>query len=116
MATPPAAKPVMLYDAGCPFCRRWVARWRRVTGDRVSYLPSAEGAARFPEIPASWLAGAVQYVALDGRVFSGADAAVRSLALRPGWRWVLGCYVRVPGAARAARVAYRWVARRRGRL
>ena len=32
-------RPALFYDADCGFCRRWIARWSRSTGDRVRYLP-----------------------------------------------------------------------------
>lgn len=116
MAGPPGDRPVILYDGDCPFCVRWTERYRNVFGESIEFQPSAEGASRFPEIPAEVLAGAVQLVEVDGLVYSGADAVTRALARKPGHGWVLWCYAYIPGLAWAARKAYGWVARRRGRL
>ena len=39
MLLPDRSKPILVYDGECGFCRRWIERWRVVTGDRVVYLP-----------------------------------------------------------------------------
>ena len=106
----------MLFDGDCPFCVRWIGRCRNVFGEGIEYLPSAEGASRFPEIPAEALDGAVHLVNADGLVYSGADAVARALARKPRHGWVLWCYAYIPGLAWAARTMYGWVARRRRRL
>ena len=113
VARPPAERPLMVFDGECSFCRKWIARWQRVTGPRVDYAPSSDVAARFPEIPASAFAEAVQLVEPDGTVSSGAEAALRSIRHRLTGRFLLGMYSRVPGAARILEAAYRTIARSR---
>ena len=108
------ARPLMIYDGDCGFCREWIALWRRLTGGRVDYATAREAAARFAEIPREEFDRAVQLVEPDGRVSSGAEVAFRSLAAGPGWRFPAWCYDRVPGIARADEAAYRFIARRRG--
>ena len=108
----PPDPPLMVYDGDCPFCVRWIERWRRMTGPRVAYAAAIEVAARFPEIPESRFAEAVQFIESNGNVSSGAAAAARSLACGRGVRWPLWIYERVPGAARLADASYRWIARR----
>ena len=71
------ARPLMIYDGDCGFCREWIARWRRLTGGRVDYATAREAAARFAEIPREEFDRAVQLVEPDGRVSSGAEAAFR---------------------------------------
>jgi predicted DCC family thiol-disulfide oxidoreductase YuxK len=29
----------MLFDGDCGFCRRWIGKWKELTGDRVRYAP-----------------------------------------------------------------------------
>jgi hypothetical protein len=48
-------------------------------------------------------------------VHSGADAAVRALALNPGLFWLTTLY-RLPGVRAAGRSVYGWIARHRRRL
>jgi predicted DCC family thiol-disulfide oxidoreductase YuxK len=116
VASLPEDRPVILYDADCGFCTRWIGRCRKLFGESIEYVPSAEGASRFPEISREALEGAVHLVDTDGRVYAGADAVARALARRPGHGWVLWCYAYIPGLAWAARKTYGWVARRRRRL
>ena len=113
METNPAAKPLMIYDGDCGFCRHWVARWKARTGDRVDYAPYQEAAARFPEIPPDRFKKAVHLVEPDGRVSSGAEAVFRSLSYAPSGGRLLGLYRRIPFFAKASEWAYDFVAHNR---
>jgi lipase maturation factor 1 len=44
-------KPLLLFDADCGFCRRWIGRWQQFTGDRVEYAPFQSTRDRYPDIP-----------------------------------------------------------------
>ncbi|HXT01567.1 MAG TPA: lipase maturation factor family protein [Elusimicrobiota bacterium] len=108
------SKPVLLYDGDCGFCRRWIERWREMTGGRVDYEPSKAAGPRFPKLKAEDLAEAVYLVEPGGRVSRGAEAVARSLAYAGGfhraWRPL---YENVPPLRAASEAAYRFVARRR---
>ncbi|MBA2270501.1 MAG: lipase maturation factor family protein [Chthoniobacterales bacterium] len=112
VANPPA-KPLLIFDGDCHFCRRWIERWREMTGDAVEYAPSQERAAAFPEIAPEEFAGAVQLIEPDGRIVSGAEAVFRSLAHRRGGGFAARCYERLPGFAFLTEAAYSIVARNR---
>jgi predicted DCC family thiol-disulfide oxidoreductase YuxK len=73
-------KPLMIYDGDCGFCGKWIGRWRGMTGDLVEYLPSAEAARFFPEIPPSEFERAVQLIRSDGSRCSGAEAVLEVTA------------------------------------
>jgi predicted DCC family thiol-disulfide oxidoreductase YuxK len=103
VANPPA-KPLLVFDGDCGFCRRWVERWRARTADRIDYLPFQE-LGDFPEIPHERLAQAVHLIETDGAVYSGAEAVFRLLG-RP---WLY----RLPGMPMTSECAYRLVARHR---
>jgi predicted DCC family thiol-disulfide oxidoreductase YuxK len=123
-------RPLMLYDGNCDFCRLWIARWRRVTGDAVEYLPAQQVSSRFPEVPLSKFAEAVQLREPDGRWSSGAEAVYRALshargAPAPGapaeggsWSgpasgaWI-ALYRGLPPFAWASEFGYRVIARNR---
>ncbi|HEY1251279.1 MAG TPA: lipase maturation factor family protein [Thermoanaerobaculia bacterium] len=109
VANPPA-RPLLLYDGTCGFCKTWIARWRERTGDAVDDEPSQSAGARFPEIPAAEFARAVQLVLPDGTVLSGAEAVARLLSLPNGRGVFLWTYRRIPGVAPAAELAYRVIA------
>ena len=110
---PPRGRPLMVYDGDCNFCRRWIARWMRATGTRVDYCEFQKLGGRFPEIPRPVFAQAVQWIELDGRVLSGADAVFRLLDFAPRQRWLPRLVRAVPGLLPIARAAYRFVASHR---
>lgn len=106
-------KPLLVYDGTCNFCKSWIARWQRVTGDRVRCAPSQEVAPRMPDIPAASFAEAVHLIEPDGKSSRGAEAVFRALAYAPrhgAWLWA---YRHIPGFAPASEGMYRLVATRR---
>src|SRR6266545_2140670 len=109
----PPEKPLLLFDGDCGFCKRWVERWKSLTGHRVDYAPSQEAGPRFPEIAAEEFRRSVQLVLPDGRVFDGAEAVFVSLSFAPRRGWLLTAYRNVPGLAAVTEFAYGVVARHR---
>lgn len=79
---PPASanRPVLIYDGDCGFCRKWIARWRDITGDSVDYQPSQQAAHLHPDIPPEEFERSVQLVLPDGSRKSGADAILHITA------------------------------------
>lgn len=108
----PPSRPLMIFDRDCHFCRRWIERWRNQTGEAVDYASSQEVASHYPEIPATDFQDSVVLILPDGRIFRGAEAVYRSLALG-GRHWPLTIYERVPGFASISEVAYDFTARHR---
>jgi len=113
VASPPP-KPLLVFDGDCNFCRRWIRRWRKTTGELVDYLPfqDPQVGKRFPEVPRECFEQAVQLIEADGRVYAGAEAVLRTLACSK--RWPLWVYRKAPGARFVAEHAYRFVAKHRG--
>jgi predicted DCC family thiol-disulfide oxidoreductase YuxK len=111
VTTPP--EPLLVFDGDCSFCRRWIARWRAVTGERVTYVPFQEAAERFPEVPRAAFAEAVHFRDASGTWSRGAEAVFRSLATAPGHAGSLWLHCHVPGFAFVTERAYRAVARHR---
>lgn len=107
-------RPVMVFDGDCGFCRRWVARWRHATGDRIEYVPFQDSAERFRNVAREDFAQAVHLIEPDGRVTHGAEAVLRTLALGAGRRAPLWWYDHVPLFAPLSEFCYGLVARRRG--
>ena len=109
----PGAKPLLVFDGDCGFCRAWIERWRRATGDEIDSAPFQEVAGDFPEIPVAEFKRAVHLIEPDGSCSRGAAAVFRSLAHGPnggaGW-WL---YRHVPAFAAASEWAYRLVAAHR---
>ena len=107
------ARPLLIFDGDCHFCRRWIERWRELTAGAVEYAPSQEIAGRFPEIPAEAFDRSVQFIETDGTVYGGAEAVFRSLGRGRGRKWMAWSYEHVPGFAAVTEAAYRLVARNR---
>ena len=93
-------KPVLRYDGDCRFCLFWVQYWKHLTGERVTYQPSANLAAAELELP-------------DGSVASGAKAVFQTLAIAGKWAW-LWLYETIPGFRPIAELGYRLIAANRG--
>ena len=106
-------RPLFLYDGGCPFCCRWVARWREATGDRVEYAPAEDAAARAPHVAPERFEQSSILVEPDGRTSFGAEAALRALSYAPRGGKLLWAYTHVPGFAAVAEAAYALVASNR---
>ncbi len=113
MADASRAVPVMIYDGDCAFCRRWIRRWRRLTGNVVEYAPYQEALDRFPQVSRESAAAAVQLVLPGGEVLSGAAAVCRTLRDVHGWGWTDRAYGKAPGFGLIAEMLYRLVARNR---
>ncbi len=106
-------RPLLIYDGDCGFCIYWARYWQRLTGDRVTYAPYQEATAQYPEIPVAEFQRAVQYVAPDGKIASGAEAAFLTLSHASGKRFWLTLYRHVPGFAAIAQLMYSFVASQR---
>ena len=111
----PPGRPLMVFDGDCQFCRFWIRRWQRLTGDHIEYLPFQDPriAAQFPELPRSRFEQSVQFIEPDGTVYSGAEAVFRSLAVNPRWRFWLRLYEKVPGFRPLTESFYRFIANHR---
>jgi predicted DCC family thiol-disulfide oxidoreductase YuxK len=114
IASPPA-RPLLIFDGDCDFCRRWVARWQRATGDAVDYLPFQDEsvAKKYPEISREAFAKAVHLFLPDGAVHTGADAVFRSLAAGGAHRRLLWCYRKIPLFAALTEFIYKKIAAHR---
>jgi predicted DCC family thiol-disulfide oxidoreductase YuxK len=114
VASPPP-KPLLVFDGECPFCRRWVARWRRATGDALDFLPFQDGTAptRYPEIPRRDFENTLHLICPDGSVSTGAEAVFGSLAAGGAGRRLLWCYRKAPGFAGLSEWIYGQVAAHR---
>ena len=103
----PPSKPLLIWDGQCHFCRRWIERWREITGGAVDYATSQESAERCPEIPREQFERSVILVESDGSVFSGAEAVFRSLRCRSSKKWLAWSYYHVPGFAPISESVYK---------
>ena len=110
------AKPLVIIDGDCGFCRRTAERMREITGDRADYAPSQEVGGDFPSILPEEFAREFKLVEPDGHITGGAEAACRLLFVggkNPWSGFPLWAYRKIPGARRVVDVGYRFVAEHR---
>src|SRR5262249_61393219 len=97
MAACPEARPRLIFDGDCTFCRRWVARWQSFTGDSVEYMAYQDIASQFPPTDVEQFRRAVHFVEPGGATYRGADAVFRLLRPVPGRGRLHGLYRRLSG-------------------
>ncbi len=112
VAVPPA-RPLVVFDGDCSFCRFWIDRWKRTSGDCLDYVSFQDAAPRFPEIPVEEFRRAVGLIRPSGEVLFGAAAVVAARAEVPGRELWSRVYRGVPGARTLMDVLYRFIANHR---
>src|SRR5438105_3348455 len=111
--THPPARPLMIWDGECHFCRRWIERWREITAGQIDYATYQEAASQFPELPLEQFKRAIVFIESDGKTFFAAEAVYRSLAYRSSRKWLAWCYDHVLGFAGISEIVYNFIARHR---
>ncbi|MBI3307399.1 MAG: lipase maturation factor family protein [Candidatus Omnitrophica bacterium] len=106
-------KPLLIYDGDCGFCRRWIERWRLLTGEIVDYAPYQEVGEKYSEISTESFQKSVQLIETDGNIFSGAEAVFRTLWLAGKSPWLLWLYKKFPIFKGVSEWGYRLVAENR---
>jgi predicted DCC family thiol-disulfide oxidoreductase YuxK len=117
LTTTPPGHDVILYDGDCRLCRGAAKQFERLLGGCGTELRSFrdEGVlAAFPGVLPERCEKAMQLVQADGRVFEGAEAAVRALGRRPLGKLLFVYYV--PGLRRVVDWLYGLIARYRFRI
>ena len=109
----PPSKPLLIWDGECHFCRRWIERWKEITGDSVDYEISQNLGERFSEIPCDEFERSVILVERDGTIQRGAAAVFRSLSSQRSKRWLNWSYEHVLGFAALSEAGYRIIAANR---
>lgn len=109
-------KPLLIYDGDCEFCRWWIERWKRMTGDVVDYAPYQEVVEEYPNISLQEFKRSLQLVHQDGSVSSGARAVFESLEKVPAKKWILWSYRHVPGFRVLSELSYQFIASYRNGL
>ncbi len=70
------AKPLVIFDGDCGFCKLCVDRWQAVGGSRLEFKPYQEVSAQFPQIKIQEFQNAVHLVE-DSKITKGAEAVFR---------------------------------------
>lgn len=108
----PPAKPLVVYDGDCSFCRYWIGRWKNLTQGRVEYVPYQLMPDPYMGVGHAQFRQAVYLLTAYGQRLRGAEAVAVLLKLSgyPSSSWL---YYRLPLASKAAEAGYHFVANRR---
>jgi ubiquinone biosynthesis monooxygenase Coq7 len=117
-ATPPDILTV-LYDGGCPLCRREIAHVKqqaaKQAGSALCFVDVSSSDSALPPDEQAKLLARFHVQRADGFRLDGAAAFVAMWERLPGWRW-LARLARLPGALPALERAYVAFLRVRPRL
>lgn len=109
------AKPLLIFDGECGFCRRSAARFLEMTQGRVEARSSQSLDLEALGVDPASVKRAVVFVAPEGAPTEGSEAIFRALMHAPGRRVRFGARMGLlPGVLPISQVGYRWVARNRG--
>jgi predicted DCC family thiol-disulfide oxidoreductase YuxK len=109
----PPAKPLLIWDGDCDFCRLWIERWRQMTAGKIDYVTYQKAADHFPEIPTGQFDRSLVLIQPDGTAVFAAEAVYRSLANRRSREWLSWSYGHIPGFAAVSETGYGLIARHR---
>lgn len=111
-----SGRSTVLFDGECRFCSKAARQLRALTAGDVELLSfRAPGVLeRFPGVTAAACEEAMQFIRADGRVFSGAEAAVQALQGR--WLGKAALVYYLPGIRQLSDAAYRTIAKYRFRI
>lgn len=108
------ARPVLYWDRDCGFCRRWVERWRQVTGPEVDYLEVQSAPQHIVDAAGGLPPERIVLAQPDGSLLAGAGAAFASLARHSLLaRTAFALYRGLPPFRFASETAYHFVAAHR---
>jgi predicted DCC family thiol-disulfide oxidoreductase YuxK len=107
----------VLYDGGCPLCRREIGVYRGLQPNTpVCFADVSDTALPLPpDTTREQLLARFHVRGSDGQLLSGAQAFLALWAALPGWRW-LALVGQLPGAACAMERLYRFFLRWRPAL
>jgi predicted DCC family thiol-disulfide oxidoreductase YuxK len=106
----------VLYDADCPFCRRWAARFEKtltLRGFDLSPLQSPWVRECF-DLPEHELFSRMRVLTREGRDLAGADALL-FIARHIWWAWPLYAISKLPAVFPLYRILYDQIASSRSR-
>ena len=109
-------RPVLLYDGECGFCTRMVEEAADRLAADVDYVPSQRAPLSTYGISEAEARHSIQWVAPEGRISHGAEAAARLLVASGGAWALLGRLLLAPPFSFVAAAGYWLVARNRSHI
>src|SRR5690606_4408407 len=109
----PPNKTVLVWDGECGFCKYWKIYLEKLTNDEINYEPFQEIASDFPDVEQHCFEEAVQLIDTEGKVYSGAHAAFRTLYLANKYSFFYNWYLNNAAFRNFSDSFYHWVSENR---
>ncbi|MBW8244006.1 DCC1-like thiol-disulfide oxidoreductase family protein [Muricauda oceani] len=108
--------PLLIWDGQCGFCKYWVTRLKHLTGSSVLYAPYQEIHQGIKEISEKKFQKAIRLIDTNGKIYSGAGAAYKTLEKKPTWAFLISWYTTYPFFRAISDIVYRFVSNHRSSL
>ncbi|WP_338766918.1 DCC1-like thiol-disulfide oxidoreductase family protein [Bernardetia sp. ABR2-2B] len=107
----PPQKTTLIWDGECGFCKYWITKWKMITDENtIDLRPYQEAADDFEDLDKKMFKKAVRLITPDGKVYSGAAAAFKSLELGGATDLLMSWYKQNPDFAELTEWLYQKVA------
>lgn len=106
----------MVYDGNCGFCKYWIIKWKKISGDQVDYTSYQRSHQRFKDIDVTHFKEAVRLIDTDGSVYNGPDAAFMTFYLKGKVSFLHQWYMKYQWFRTLANLLYQWIADNRNFL
>jgi predicted DCC family thiol-disulfide oxidoreductase YuxK len=104
------AKPTLVWDGNCGFCKYWVIRWMRLSNQKTDFIPLQRAVFQFTDIEEQYFKEAARLIDVDGQIYNGPAAAYKSLALAGKYSYLLNWYERNAGFRKLSDIGYQFIA------
>lgn len=104
------AKPTLVWDGNCGFCKYWVIRWMRISKRQTEFIPFQKAIFQFTDIQEQHFKEAARLIDVDGEIYDGPAAAYKSLALAGKYPYLLDWYERNTGFQLLSDYGYQFIA------
>jgi predicted DCC family thiol-disulfide oxidoreductase YuxK len=109
----PGSKPLIVWDGTCGFCKYWILKWKVITKDKIDYATYQETAPLIEDMEVDTFKRAVQMIMPDGRVYSGAAAAFKSMTLGADFKLFEKLYNQSGLFRKVSDMIYQWITEHR---
>lgn len=104
------AKPTLVWDGNCGFCKYWVIRWTRISDRKTDFVPFQKAVFQFTDIDEQHFKEAARLIDVDGKIYDGPAAAYKSLALAGKYPFLLRWYENNAGFRKLSDLGYQFIA------
>lgn len=106
----------MVYDGQCGFCKYWIIKWKKISGNQINYQAYQRVHEQFKDIEVSHFREAVRLIDTNGEIYNGPDAAFRTFYLKGRFGFLHRWYSKSQIVRKAFNRIYQWIADHRNFL